>query len=380
MEKTQNMKISDEILSENFFRLALSMQPGIGASSMKLLLSHFETASGVFEAGPSEIKKVPGLNKNIAQNFGDPALMKLAEKEIKFIEKQGIRIISFDSLDYPGRLKLIDDAPVFLFYRGDADLAALRTVGVVGTRKPSTWGLAWTEKIVIDLLEANTTIMSGLALGIDGAAHKAAALIGLPTIGILAHGLDRVYPREHEALAEQILASGGGLLTEFPSGIKPGRENFPMRNRIIAAMSDVLVIVESGESGGSMITAQMAIKYKKDLMALPGRPTDKSSIGPLQLIASGSATVCRDATDITKKMGWIQRKRPVANQIALFNILSDEEHQIVNLMKTQPQMGIDLLTGRSGLSPGKLASILLELELKGVINSLPGKKYCVSGA
>ncbi|HEY6063644.1 MAG TPA: DNA-processing protein DprA, partial [Chitinophagaceae bacterium] len=301
-----------------------------------------------------------------------------AEEEIKFIEKYTIKPLFITDKDYPKRLLNCYDSPTLLYYKGDAGLNASKIVAIIGTRSHTDYAKQVTEKLVKDLASHHVTIVSGLAFGVDAIAHKAAVKNDLPTIGVLAHGLDQVYPPEHAGLAKDMIKHGGGLLTEFRSNTKPDKHNFPTRNRVVAGMSDATIVIETGVKGGSMITAELANGYNKDVFAIPGKLTDTKSTGCNQLIKNNKAMLLTDAGELIEVMGWQDKKSQKTNsnsQKQLFIDLSANEKIIVEILNEKETAHIDEISIKSGLSSSAVAAAILNLELQNVMVSLPGKLY-----
>jgi DNA processing protein len=263
-----------------------------------------------------------------------------------------------------------------LYFKGKANLNAARTVGIVGTRKPTPLGISNCENLVEQLKQFDVQIISGLAFGIDGAAHKASVEHNIQNIGVVAHGLDRIYPAEHKSLAASMMKCGG-LISEFPSNTIADKERFPMRNRIIAGLSDALVVVETALSGGSMISADMAFNYNKDVFAYPGRVQDKYSQGCNLLIKRQKAALIENATDLASQMMWDQLDQTKIVQTAMFTELNENEKIIVSELEKQ-DTGIDQLAYILKLTPSEMAALLLEMEFKGLVKSIPGKRYVLA--
>lgn len=361
--------MTDDLL----YRIAISKIPKVGAVTARTLIGYCGSVENVFKAKKKDLIKIPNIGETIAQNILSQDVLRQAEEEIKFIEKYKIQPIFYLDKNYPARLKHYNDAPLMLFYKGNADMNQTRIVGIVGTRKPSERGKAICEEIVEALKPYNTLIISGLAYGIDITAHKKSVDLGIETIGTLGHGLDRIYPSAHKKTAEKMIQCGG-LLTEFTSGTLPINTNFPARNRIIAGLSDVLIVVETARSGGSMITAKMANDYNKDVFAIPGRVKDKKSEGCNLLIKSHRANLMESVDDIKYIMRW-ETETPKTSQRSLFVELSETERKIVEVLKTQESIAIDDLVFKLKLSPSILSMNLLNLEFQGLIKTLPGKRY-----
>lgn len=361
---------------ERAYQVALSMLPGIGPVSAKRLVSYCGSAGEVFRQKKSHLLKIPHIGEAIASALKNKEVLLKAEKELVFADKKGIQILFYLDKAYPNRLKQCYDAPAVLFFQGNVSLDYKRVISIVGTRKITSYGEALTEKLMADLAEKNILIVSGLAYGVDICAHRAALNVGLSTVGVLAHGLDLMYPAAHKSTAKKMIEQGG-LLSDFPSGTKPEPENFPMRNRIVAGLCDATVVIESGESGGSMITAEFSNNYNRDVFAFPGRVSDPYSAGCHKLIKKNKAALVESAQDILSFMGW-DEESPVsksAKQSELILPLNTDEEKIVNAMRDQGNVYIDEICSSSGYAMGKVSAILLTLEFSGVVKSLPGKFY-----
>jgi DNA processing protein len=364
--------MSDESL---LYTIALSRAENVGAITAKLLISYCGGAKEVFNASKKEILKIPGIGPLTYSYLKADGLLQRAEKEIKFAERNKIQILTYTNKSFPQRLKHFDSCPLLLFVKGDTDLNPPRTVGIIGTRKPTEYGKIQCEKLVEGLTHYGVTTVSGLAYGIDALSHKKSLDFNIPTIGVLGHGLDVIYPSANRDLAKKMLVNGA-LMTSFLSETRPDRENFPARNKIVAALSDVLVVVESGRSGGSMITATFANDYNKDVFAIPGKIGDQYSEGCNKLIKINKAHLMETVDDIAYIMRW-EESNEAGIQGQLFIELNDDEQKIVDLINLSNEISIDELSYKLKLPPSKLASQLLTLEFKGVIKSLPGKKYIV---
>lgn len=357
------------------YQLSLTMVPNIGTVQAKILLQHCE-AEEIFHAKKRFLEKIEGIGPVRAESIKKFDGFKRAEEEIRFIEKYKIKPLFLTDAAYPKRLLNCCDSPTLLFFKGEADLNASKTVAIIGTRKNTEYGKQVTEKLVRELAPHGITIISGLAFGIDAIAHKAAVKNNLPTIGVLAHGLDQLYPAENAGLAKDMLKQGG-LLTEFRSKTKPDKHNFPSRNRIVAGMSDATIVIETDIKGGSMITAELANGYNKDVFAVPGKITDTKSSGSNFLIRNNRAILLSDVSELLETMGWQEKKnkkRPRLQQ-ELFIELSPDEKQITGLLKERETMAIDEINLRTGLSSSAIAAAMLNLELQNVVVSLPGKLY-----
>ena len=252
---------------------------------------------------------------------------------------------------------------------------ASRIVAIVGTRSNTDYGKSFTEKLVKELAQHNVLVVSGLAYGIDAIAHKAAVKHGVPTVGVVGHGLSKIYPAQNAELAKEMIAEGGGILTEFFHDTKPDKHNFPLRNRIVAGVSDATIIVESTTKGGSLITAKLADGYNRDVFAVPGRTTDKTSGGCNHLIKYNKAILLTDSDELLDVMGWKEKKAKPKKQRELFIELSADEQKIVALLQVRSALHIDEINTSSGLSSSAAAAAILNLELQGILQSQPGKMY-----
>ena len=355
-------------------QIALTLIPNIGCVRAKVLVQHFKgNVAELFKAKIKDLAAIDGIGEVAAKSikyFDDFAA---AEKELAFIEKYKIEALCIGADNYPKRLLQAYDSPTMLYYKGFADLNTAKIVAIVGTRTNSDYGKKVTEKLVEDLAPHNVLILSGLAYGIDAIAHKAAVKHNLSTVGVLAHGLDKIYPAEHTKLAKDMVTANGGLLTEFRSYTKPDRHNFPTRNRIVAALADATVVIETDVKGGSMITAELANGYNKDVFAYPGKTTDSKSAGCNNLIKKNKANLITNANDLLHIMGWEKTKAKPIKQRELFVELTPNEKIIVTLLQQADSLYIDELYAKAGLTSGEIASALLTLELQAIIQSLPGK-------
>lgn len=363
--------------SELLYQLALTLVPNIGDVQSKILVQHFGEASAIFKAKKSHLEKIEGLGEIRAASIKQFSDFHLAEAEIKFIEKYKIRTFFLTDEAYPKRLLNCYDSPTLLFYKGEADLNASRIIAIVGTRSNTDYGKSFTEKLVKDLAHHNILVVSGLAYGVDAIAHKAAVKHGVPTVGVVGHGLNKIYPAQNAELAKEMITEGGGILTEFFHDTKPDKHNFPLRNRIVAGMSDATIIVESTTKGGSLITAKLADGYNRDVFAVPGRTTDKTSGGCNHLIKYNKAILLTDADELLDVMGWKEKKVNPKKQRELFIELSADEKKIVELLQKNSMLHIDEINSNSGLSSSAAAAAILNLELQGILQSQPGKMYKV---
>jgi DNA processing protein len=356
--------------------IALTLVPNIGDVHAKVLLQAYNNdAQKIFSARKGELDKIPGIGSVRAKSIKDFHDFKRAEEEITFIEKYKIETLIYAEEKYPKRLLNCYDAPTLLYYRGNADLNTAKIVSIVGTRNNTDYGKEVTEKLIDEFSNHDILIISGLAYGVDSIAHKLAMKNNLKTVGVLAHSLDRIYPATHTSLAKEMVEYGG-LLTEFISGTKPDKQNFPKRNRIVAGMADATIVIETSIKGGSMITAEIANSYNKDVFAIPGKVTDTKSEGCNFLIKANKAMLITNAEDVIEQMQWTSTKKAKPKvQRELFIELTPDEQVIIKILKEQAAVHIDELYLKSSLSSSKVAAAILNLELQGIINQMPGKMY-----
>lgn len=362
-------------MEDLLYKVGLTMIPQVGAITAKKLVHLCGGAKEVFEAKKRTLQQIPKISEMTVQIILEKKVLKQAEAEIRFMEQNDIQAFFFQDKNYPSRLRHYHDAPVLLYYRGNADLNPLRSVAIVGTRKPSPYGLQLCEEIVNDLSQYGVTVISGLAFGIDITAHRKCLECQIPTVGVLGHGLRLIYPGQHHNIGLKMLENGG-LLTEFSSQTTPEREHFPMRNRIIAGLCDALIVVETAQKGGSMISARLANDYNKDVFAVPGRVKDPFAKGCNLLIKSHRAALLESVEDLAYVMRWRlmdQERQQIQKQ--LFIELSQEEKIIVDLLRQNEALDIDSLTYNCKKSNSEMANLLLNLEFKGMVKSLPGKRY-----
>lgn len=357
------------------YQLALTRIPLIGTAHAKILADHFENAEAIFKAKRLTLEKIEGIGPVRAEKIRSFRGFKEGEKEMVFLEKHGIAPLFLKDAKYPQRLLNCYDPPTVLFYKGKANLNASKIVAIIGTRNCSDYGKQFVQSLGETLAQQHVTVVSGLALGIDAAAHKTALKHHIPTVGVLAHGLDCIYPHNHKAMAKEMILNSGGLLTEYSSGTEPERHHFPTRNRIVAGMSDAVIVLETGVKGGSMITAEMAHGYNRDLLALPGRSTDTKSAGCNYLIKHQKAAMITAGEDLVRLMNWDIKKKHTHTQRKLFVELSNDEQKITDALNGKDQMHIDDIYRASGLSSSMAAAAMLNLELQGLVESLPGKCY-----
>ena len=365
---------------EQLYSIALTRIPGLGLIGIHKLVDALGSATAVFRNRKDLCELVPGISPKQIKALDCPEAFRRAEEELLFTETNRIRCLTLTDEDYPSRLRECDDAPLVLYYRGNADLNALKIINIVGTRHATAYGqdicIRFLEELAAMLPEV--LVVSGLAYGIDIHAHRAALANHLNTIGVLAHGLDRIYPSAHRKTAIEMLEQGG-LLTEFMSGTNPDRQNFVRRNRIVAGMSDATIVVESADKGGALITAGVAGSYHRDCFAFPGRINDEFSAGCNQLIKSNQAALILSAKDFVETMGWSEDKEKTSStprQRELFPDLSEEEEKVVGLLKSRPDgLQINTLVVDTNIPVNRMSALLFELEMKGVLRVLAGGIY-----
>ena len=358
-----------------YYRLALTMVPGINSKTTNALVAYFGDAEAVFKAASDENPAFEFMENQMhaIQSFLPNAAV---EKEMAFIEKHQIKTLFIKDRDYPQRLLQIDDPPLLLFYKGLVNLNCKRIISIVGTRNNSEYGKQVTEKIIRELPKDDLLIISGLALGIDGIAHRAALANEIPTLGVLAHGLDEIYPSQHRQLAKEMCLNGG-LLTDFRNHTAPNKYHFPRRNRIVAGMADATIVIESGEKGGSLITADLASGYHRDVFAVPGRISDQKSAGCNKLIRYSKAYSYISTADFLREMKWWKEDQAITQQPSLFFEPNTTEAKLLDLFKTKSVMSWDELQAAANLSSAQLANSLLALEMHYFIRSIPGNRYTV---
>ena len=363
---------------KRLYQIALTMVPGIGDITARNLLQVVGDEEKIFKSDKSYLINKVGLSVKLANEILNPEVLSKAEKEFSFIEKNSIFTYFINEDSYPNRLRECADAPVLIYYKGNFDFNVNKIISIVGTRQSTSYGNHFCDSFLEGISKAlpGTLIISGLAYGIDIHAHRAALKHNLPTIGVLAHGLDIIYPSVHRQSAIEMV-NNGGLLTEFTSETEPERHNFVRRNRIVAGMADAVIVVESDEKGGSLITAEIANSYCKDVFAVPGKMTDKYSKGCNKLIASHKADLFKSTEYFLQQMGWDepekQKKNPVKQQ-ELFTILTAEEQSIVDKL-TEDGLHIDQLSRVLNIPAYQLFTTLLEMEMKGIIKNTPGNLY-----
>jgi DNA processing protein len=363
--------------SQLLYQIALSLFPRVGAVNARRLVAYLGSLNAVFETSKKELKSIPGVGEALIKTIVETRdnILLRAEKEIQFIEKYKIKTFFYLEKDFPRRLAQCDDAPIILFQKGEVDLNFPKIISVVGTRDATDYGRQLTHDLLKDLSDSGISLLvvSGLAYGIDAAAHKAALKYQLPTLGVVGHGLDRIYPSGNANLAKEMLAANGAILSDFTSDSKIDPGNFPRRNRIVAGLSDCTIVVESGKKGGALVTADIANSYNRDVFAYPGRTTDAFSVGCNDLIKRNKAALIASATDLVEFMGWEAEKIP--RQQTLMIDFNDDEKVVIGVLKGNDIITTDIASRKLDFSVQKINAIMLDLEFKGVVKSLPGNRF-----
>jgi len=364
------------------YQIAIDMIPKIGSVNAKKLIAYCGGVEAVFMQTPRALTKIPGIGKVLANEIVNQKVLDRAEREVEFIVKHNIRTYFYLDSDYPNRLKQCEDCPIVLFLKGvpDIDLNQQKIISIVGTRNITDYGRDVCETLIADLSARGhkPIVVSGLAYGVDVCAHRAALKNGLLTVAALGHGLNTIYPQSHRSVAREINAHGA-LVTDFPSESTIDPKNFIKRNRIIAGLSDATIIIESAEEGGSLITADIAISYNREVFALPGQVTQKYSRGCNMLIKQNKAALIESASDIEFQLGWeLPTANPRVVQPTLFHSLSDDEKTIVDVLRENGSEVIDVICMKTRMPVAKVSSILLNLEFSGVVKCKPGKVFTLS--
>ena len=355
--------------------LALQNVANIGDITAKKLINHCGSAEAVFKETKQNLLNITGIGTTTISDLFGKCHFEEAEKELRFIKDNGIECLYFMGPNYPEKLKHCIDGPILLFQSGNIDLKNQRIISIVGTRKITTYGIAFCEQLVERLAVFNPVIVSGFAYGADITAQKAAMKNSLQTIGCLAHGLNQIYPLSHKKYVKDV-ERNGGFLTEFWSSSNPDRENFLKRNRVIAGLSEATIVIESAERGGSLVTADIANSYNREVFAVPGRTTDNQSIGCNNLIKFQKANMLTNALDVASILNWeLENSKKPAIQKQLFVELDEQEKVIYNYLKQNGKQQLDMISIECNIPIFKVAGILLNMELKGVIRPLPGKLF-----
>lgn len=354
------------------------MIPSVSCRVARQLFTLYDHAEDLFRLSSAELQRLFPNHPAIVRDLLNPAFLRRAERELEFAQKNNVRVLHFTDEAYPQRLNLpdCDDTPIILYFKGNANLNTYRSLAVVGARKATPYGKQMTATTINGFKQENILIVSGLAYGIDTAAHVAAVSNQLPTVGVVAHGLDILYPTANQRLAEQMTLHGG-IITEYPSGTAIQAAYFPARNRIIAAMADGVLVAEASDKGGALITANLALGYHRDLMAFAGRSTDLYSKGCNRLIASHRAQLVEDSNDVLATMQWERMHVSSGFQTRLVVDLPGDEQTVYDTMRAVNGMSIEEIQAKTQLPLAKVSTALLQLELKNLCQCLPGKIYKV---
>jgi len=362
------------------FKIALSLIPGIGSVTAKSLIAYTGSAEKVFKEKEKALRQIPGVGSILANNITHIKVLDRAHEEVEFLNKNGVRALFYLDPDYPQRLLGCTDAPIILYVKGTPLLNCPKAVSIVGTRHATDYGRKMVDQFTGTLAERGYKILiiSGLAYGIDIQSHKSALKTGLPTVAVLGHGLETVYPSLHTNVAREMVENNGGLVSDFLSHSPIERTNFLRRNRIIAGMSDATIVVQSAKKGGALVTAEIANSYNRDVFAFPGRVGDIYAEGCHFLIKSNRAALIESVTDLEYVMNWSPTKsQSDATQPCLFYDFNPEEKMIVDLLRAEGETAIDLICIKTSLSMNKVSPTLLNLEFAGIVKGLPGKVFKV---
>lgn len=357
-----------------FYLLALQRVEGIGDIMAKKLLTHCGSAEAVFKTKATQLAAIDGVGSMTLKNLKDKSVFDKANAELEYIKSNDINVVYFQDEKYPDRLKHCIDGPLLLFTSGNIDLKNRKIISIVGTRQITSYGTEFCRKLIEDLAPLDPIVVSGFAYGVDIVAHQLAMEHNLQTIGVLAHGLNQIYPKTHKKYIAKV-EENGGFMTEFWSSSNPDKENFVKRNRIVAGISEATIVIESADRGGSLITANMANDYNRDVFAVPGRVTDKYSQGCNNLIKTQKANVLTSAADLVYILNWDIQKESKPVQKQLFVTLEDDEQKVYDyLLKTGKEV-MDIIALRCDFPIYKISGMLLNMELKGVVRPLPGKLF-----
>ena len=359
------------------YKIGIGLIPKIGPVLTRRLIAYCGSAEGVFREKRSRLSKIPGIGEKLIDHIINHKNLDAVDLEIEFLGRHEVKALFYLDDNYPDRLKQCEDAPVVLYVKGNAELNRKKIISIVGTRNPTDYGRGITREFLTELAGSypDTLIVSGLAYGIDICAHRTALKNDLETAGVLGHGLGTIYPSAHHETAKQMVEKGA-LVTEFRHDEKPEAPNFVKRNRIIAGLSDATIVVESGEQGGALITADIANSYNRDVLAFPGKVSDKFSVGCNRLIKTNRAALIEKLGDLEYLMGWQKTDKTTdAVQRNLFVEMSPDETQLTDLLRQETNLTIDQLALHGNMPVSRISALLLNLEFKGVVKCMPGKVY-----
>jgi DNA processing protein len=362
------------------YKIAISLVPGIGSVTAKSLMAYAGSAEQIFREKEIALRQIPGVGSILAKNIINSEVLSRAGREVEFLQKNGIKGLFYLDEDYPQRLLGCSDAPVIIYVKGSPSLNCNKVISIVGTRKATEYGRKMVDQFISVLAERgyHIVIISGLAYGIDIQSHKSALRNGVPTVAVMGHGLETIYPSVHTAIANEMIENKGGLISDFMSNSPIERTNFLRRNRIIAGLSDATVVVESAKKGGALVTADIANSYNRDVFAFPGKVGDPYSEGCHFLIKSNRAVLIETVADLENVMNWSAAKNQTeAVQPCLFYDFNPDEQLIVDLLRSEGETAIDLICIKTTLPMNKVSPTLLNLEFAGIVKGLPGKVFKV---
>lgn len=357
-----------------FYLLALLKVDGVGDIMAKKMLTHCGNAENVFKTKMNQIAAIDGVGSVLLKNLKDNSIFEKANLELEFIKANDVKVSFFQDHDYPERLKHCIDSPVLIFSSGNINLKNKKIISIVGTRQITSYGMEFCKKLIEDLVPLDPVIVSGFAYGVDIVAHQLAIDYNLQTIGVLAHGLNQIYPKSHKKYVAKI-EENGGFVTEFWSSSNPDKENFVRRNRIVAGMTEATIVIESADRGGSLITANLANDYNRDVFAVPGRVTDKYSQGCNDLIKTQKANVLTSAADLVYILNWDIENKERAIQKQLFVELEPDEQKVYDFLLKNGKELLDIIALTCDFPIYKISGLLLNMELKGLVRPLPGKLF-----
>lgn len=353
--------------------IALTLIPNFGPRKLRTILQYFDLEE-FFSVPKKRLREIPGIGeKTLIQLNRNEAIQK-AKEYVNYLEKNDINSVFYQSDEFPYRLNQCEDAPILLFKKGKIHYNQPKVISVVGTRNATSYGKRCIDSFLEGLVNQNILVVSGLAYGIDVYAHQKCVELGIQTVGVLGHGLDRIYPAVHKSISEKMLLNGG-LISEFLPGTLPDREHFPMRNRIVAGMCDATIVIESGLKGGSMITAELANDYSRDVFAFPGNVENEYSKGCNLLIKNQKAHLITNSKDFISWMNWDTKNERVSIQKSIFPNLTKEEQFILDIIQRKKEISLDVLSLKTEMNSSKLSGLLLKLELEGIVQQLPGMRY-----
>ncbi len=362
---------------DNFlYKIALSKVKGLGPALSKNVVGYLGGVEAVFAEKKHLLEKIPGVGKKLAHAIATTDALEKAKRELDFVVKNGIGVKFYLDKNYPSRLKQCIDAPMVIYHKGSHDLSDKKMLAVIGTRNISERGKEVCRSIIkeLSITFPHLTVVSGLAYGVDICAHRASLEFNIPTISVLAHGLDRVYPSLHKNTAAELLKSGAQV-TEFGMLTNPDKQNFVKRNRIIAGLTDATLVVESAEKGGALITARIAQSYSRDVLAVPGRVDDPVSKGCNLLIKSNVAALVEDAKDVAYALNWEIEEKENVNQLSLFEEPLGDKGEVYELLRQEKELSVSSISFKTKMNIAKLSSLLLGMEMEGLIKSIPGNRY-----